>query len=204
MSKRLLFLVYFIIVAIVSAVYYFYPIKKPEKIPVVFFVSPINTEVSLNGTVIDITKEQTFPPGEYSFEFKYQDFDTQSKSLSLITGMEQQSIAIALEPKTTQAQELLKTNEEVLARETVGGQILSEPLDDPIVGKLTRQLPFISKDFRIDYGVSVKYPGDGVAIYISANDPLARGQALDWIRSRGMDPTDFEFVFRSYKEAGKL
>ena len=65
---------------------------------------------------------------------------------------------------------------------------------------LLKELPYIDRYFRVDYGPGVKSkdPATSTAIYIRASSPENRQMALSWIRQQGFDPVDYEITFKSF------
>lgn len=59
-------------------------------------------------------------------------------------------------------------------------------------------LPFIDREYRIDYGQSVKTPDDksAVAVYITFYTLNGKNQALEWLKFKGYDPEKLEIVYR--------
>lgn len=66
----------------------------------------------------------------------------------------------------------------------------------PIITDLPQD---ISPIFRIDYGVSKRYPNDPtkIALYISYDNVADKISALDYIYRMGYDPSDYEIIFES-------
>ncbi|HET6924580.1 MAG TPA: hypothetical protein VFH39_02005, partial [Candidatus Saccharimonadales bacterium] len=62
---------------------------------------------------------------------------------------------------------------------------------------LIKQLPYIERYFRIDYGPSKAHPGDdtAVAFYITTYGQPGVQQALDWIKAQGYNPDTLEIVY---------
>jgi hypothetical protein len=52
--------------------------------------------------------------------------------------------------------------------------------------------------FRIDYGVSKKYPKNSkkIALYISSDSPDDQLSAIKYIYEMGYDPSDYEILFK--------
>lgn len=200
LNKRLLITV--LLFGFIFFVSLFAQRNNPSNIGVVLYVSPVQSTVKVNGkaTNIDKLNSLSLKPGTYEFEFSYEGFESKKASLKLIEGMATQSISGALKPLSKESESILQKPEEVIARERAEGAELAKPLEDAPMRKLSRLLPEVNRYYRIDYGVSKKFPGDGLAVYIAANEAEYRQWALDWIRARGFDPSDYEFVFSSYEE----
>lgn len=64
-----------------------------------------------------------------------------------------------------------------------------------------KKLPYIAPRFRIDTGISQKYPEDTskLAFYISVWSDQDKKLALDWLKAQGVNPSDLEIIFRPYK-----
>ena len=72
-------------------------------------------------------------------------------------------------------------------------QVSTSQKSSPIISVL----PAVDPEFRIDYGQSVLFPNQSgaIALYIKADTPDGRVQAVAWIRNNGFDPSDYEIIF---------
>ncbi|MFC0624799.1 S-layer protein [Kribbella deserti] len=61
------------------------------------------------------------------------------------------------------------------------------------------QLPRLTREYRMDYGLSKATPNDpmAVAFYIKLYFPEGKKLALDWLRSQGADPDSMEIIYRA-------
>ncbi len=65
----------------------------------------------------------------------------------------------------------------------------------PIIANLPKDM---SPVFRIDYGVSLKYPkySKKIALYISSDRPDNKLSAIEYIYKMGYDPSEYEIIFK--------
>jgi len=63
---------------------------------------------------------------------------------------------------------------------------------------IVKKLPFIDREYRIDYGKSAANPEDitATAIYITTYAPTGKTQALELIRFWGYDPASLEIIYK--------
>lgn len=64
---------------------------------------------------------------------------------------------------------------------------------------IVKQLPKLTREYRMDYGLSKATPNDplAVAFYITIHFPEGKEYAREWIRSQGVDPDSLELIYRT-------
>ncbi|WP_328989980.1 S-layer protein [Kribbella sp. NBC_01245] len=64
---------------------------------------------------------------------------------------------------------------------------------------IVAQLPRLTREYRMDYGMSKATPNDplAVAFYITIHFPEGKEYAREWIRSQGVDPDSLELIYRT-------
>jgi hypothetical protein len=62
---------------------------------------------------------------------------------------------------------------------------------------ITKVLPYIDWYFRVDYGVSQKYPDspDAVALYVTVQ-PEDKQKVLEWFKNNKFNINDYEVIYR--------
>ncbi len=63
-----------------------------------------------------------------------------------------------------------------------------------------KYLPLIQPTYRIDSGISKKYPNDPtkIALYVSTKTDADKQAALDWLKAQGADPSKLEIIYQLY------
>ncbi|OGL37414.1 hypothetical protein A3E49_02920 [Candidatus Saccharibacteria bacterium RIFCSPHIGHO2_12_FULL_49_19] len=163
-------------------------------------VIPEDSTITLDGSVI---KERTLDvqPGEHSIEASKEGFKPHKLDFETAKGATKE-IYLLPEPTSEEALEWLRANPDIqLRRESFASQNVTEQQaifenEYPIL----TVLPYISADFRVDYGVSKKYPDNPnkIALYITAISPELRKMAVNWIMSQGYNPAEYEIVFVNF------
>ena len=140
-------------------------------------------------------------PGKHKLKITHSGFADYEK-MFLVDANNENIVAVGLTPNSSEGKTYKSQNQdEFLQMEGfVSKQFNSE--GKTIIEKypILSNLPYTADaTYRIDYGVSKKYPDDkyAVAIYIGANTPQARQIALWQIIQMGYDPTDFEIIFQN-------
>lgn len=65
---------------------------------------------------------------------------------------------------------------------------------------ILKYLPLIQPTYRIDSGVSKKYPNDPtkIALYVSTKTEADKQAALVWLKEQGADPSKIEIIYQLY------
>lgn len=180
--------------------------NQPVKIGtgVRFYISPSDAEVLLNGQrlKLDRANQAELAPGNYEVEIVRVHFASKKENFTVSSGQVSE-VPVLLTPLNDLAWDFLRSGSEPQIRESVSYRLslkTSQQVAEAL--PLTTKLPYSTVNFRIDYGVSQKFPDDPskVALYISteiASDE-ARQPALDWLRSQGVDPAQTEIIYRTF------
>ncbi len=165
-----------------------------------FNLSPSDAKVSSDGHGISLNSngEVRVSATHHTIIISRTDFRSEIIEVNVGIGS-YTTYPIALEPLNNTGRQVLTRDNKAFLRESIAAaqdraKGASQITASPIIGKL----PYVDAHFRIDYGVSRKYPGEAsaVGIYITADGPDYRDWALDWIRRQGYDPSDMELIFR--------
>lgn len=171
---------------------------KPVTTGINILVVPSDSEIFIDSKKAS-TGINAATPGKHSVEARHTNFYTQQTFVTVSDG-QISFLPIELPPSNGAGQEWVQANSKAfLDLEGLGskasekqGEALSKTY--PII----TNLPIDSTpDYRIDYGVSEKYPNDAkkIAIYISFNTPSDKISALQNIYNLGFDPSDYEIIF---------
>ena len=198
MNKKILALVLALIVAVILASI-FITTKKDVVVTTGFniLVAPGNSQIYLDGKKIKSGINQT-EPGKHSIVVKHNDFTThksivESKLNKIVP------LPIGLEPSTAAGVAWKQKNgDEYTKLQAIGDQNFESEskaaVDQyPIISELPKDM---SPLFRIDYGISKKYPSsEKIALYVSSRNPVEKQNALSYIYGMGYDPSDYEIIF---------
>lgn len=144
--------------------------------------------------------KQHLEPGSHTIKVSFDGFDTKIIDFK-VQADKVTSLDVVLNPNSQAGYDWLAEHPEQQAlREQLGGkgfEAQSRQLakDTPLI----KQLPYIDRLFRVDYGQSIAYPNDPdkVAIYIGFSSDEGKQQSLQWIKDQGYDPSSLEIVYKS-------
>jgi hypothetical protein len=161
-------------------------------------VVPDDALMTINGKNAAINKKIGVTPGEYTVKVKRSGFKDQEQKLS-IKKTDNKEMRFFMEPSSPEGFNWLTNHpEQALKAESLTSKEFDEQ-SKRIVEKLPliEELPFIDQFWRVDYGVSEKYPDDSeaVALYVKYWSEQGKQDALDWIKFKGYDPEKLEIIF---------
>jgi len=170
-------------------------ISRIGKTRVSIKVIPSDAQVFIDGKQ-SVAGDVYLKPGTYTFSAKKKGF--LEDKLVVIVDSTEESIGLIPEPNSDEARRWQKDNPALqLQREEIGGKRAA--LEGEYVAKntpLIEYLPYtdVSGPFTIDFGSS-KSRQYGTFLEINNSSAKGREKALQWIRSKGYDPTDFEIRY---------
>lgn len=159
-------------------------------------VVPTNSVIKINGVVSGqgIIKIR---PGNYTISVFRSGFSTQTKQFDLVKGSNVfYGVILSSNTSSTSNYYLINTSEERMAESIVGYQnkynAAQATLREPIIKLLPHYGPGL--EYRVDYANN---PADSTLpiIEITAPTPIARQDALNWIKSKGYDLTYLDIAF---------
>ena len=161
-------------------------------------VIPEDSSVTMDGLPIK-QGGSYIKPGTHKFIARKSGFDDAVLSAS-VQKKETRDIILLPNPASTEAKQWLAahpdTQRQREALESANVALVQKYLKDhyPILA----HLPLDTIHYTIDYGKSQKYPYDPtkIALYVTAV-PQFRDMALQWIKFRGYDPSNFEIVYQN-------
>lgn len=170
------------------------------KIGITVQASPSDSVITMNGKKIS-GGTKYIVAGKYTFTAKRQYFTDYSTTVE-INKDSQKDILLLLGADSNEAKAYLKSHpKEQALREAIGGQKANQEGEEasnknPIV----KLLPFIDREYRIDYGPSQLHPDDSSAlsITITSTSEQSKQDALDWIRFKGFDPNKLEIYYKNF------
>jgi len=167
------------------------------------FYSPTDAKIYVNNKEINAKNKSFIRTGSGTYTIKASREHFKDTSIKVVVSRGKNAdAAILMEPSDDQGREILLKGAEQQPREEAGYR-QSVDVGNKATEKapLIKYLPAVTVNFRIDYGVSKKYPDDPtkVAIYITTDVESQRKLALDWIKNKGFSPDDFEIYYKSFE-----
>lgn len=161
-------------------------------------IAPDEAVMKYNDTQKDVKYGQiiSLKEGEYTLSFEREGFKTAKQTISIKKG-QQTSVHVYLEPQSEEAKTIMSTGNNQLYKEEVighelkeGGKKLTE--ENPIL----KVLPILQRSYNVKAcNIPDGYQGPGddkeIAVCISALSDGAYQKALDDIKKRGYDPSDY-------------
>lgn len=174
-------------------------IPKIGKTKVSINVSPSDSMISINNKPSS-RGVKYLKPGKYTFTAKRDGFSDDTIALELQNIS--QEIQLIPSPITQAAFDFLKNNPKIqIEREALGAQ-RSEQTGQKITNTnpLISKLPYTDIDgpFTIAYALTPSSDGT-VDIIISDSSPEGRENAIKWIKSQGVDPSDLNLIFYDFQ-----
>jgi hypothetical protein len=202
-KSRIIFISIAVFILIVASIS-FTIIKNNDnknKLAVTIYLVPNDAKMILDNNTQINNGQYEMSAGNYTISASRSGF--KSQKFNLIVRKNYVNIfAEMLTANSNEGTQYLNTHaDEITKLETLGDQqytYTSNQLSHNY--PLIKILPIdISPLYRIDYGVSKKYPNDPtkIAIYISAAHPVDKQYALSAIYDHGFDPSDYEIIFES-------
>lgn len=184
-----------IFIAIISL--YIYSSKKVTTGFNIYTV-PTDSKIVLDGKPVSSGNNST-SPGKHTVEVSHENFDLKKQTFDVVNN-QIKIVAIGLSPNNSVGKKWQQDHQkDYLELENSADTSFKQDSADvlkkyPIISNLPQD---ISPIFRIDYGVSKRYPKDPtrVALYISSDNPADKVSALQYIYKMGYDPSDYEIIF---------
>lgn len=158
--------------------------------------APTDSKIVIDGKTIRANQPIQLRRGHKTVSLSRTGFVTQQFSVDVKPGKKsvlQAVLKVDINYLKTGSQLNFVANDSLTSAqiEDLGGQIANQT---PIINLL----PYVSSDFRVDYGVSQKNPNSLVdqAIYITAPTDAGKQAALKWIKDKGFDPSKLEIIYQ--------
>ena len=179
-------------------------LRLPHKAPdlnLVLVPSPATAIVD-NKTKIG-NGETYIAPGNHTVTVSFAGFATQTQSFTTQAGKVRTLTVVLGVSSAVGRNWLIEHPDEAKKLETLTGAAFSDSTQQRIEKvPLIKELPYIERYFRIDYGQSKLHPTDdtAVAIYVTTYGQPGTQQALDWIRSQGYNPDTLEIIYNDQSQ----
>jgi hypothetical protein len=200
MSKKLIYIAIISTASLLLILLFVLLPGKQKATNLTIGVAPKDSKIILDSSSYIKVGDNQLSSGEHILKFLHPGFKSIEKKI-FIDPSKLKKIYVTLSPNSKEGQNYFDNNqEEFMEIEALGGQYFTE--NNRIVNEkypIIKQLPIDSSPlFRIDYGVSKKYPNDSqkIAIYISSPNASGRQLALQTISDSGYDLSDYEIIFQ--------
>jgi len=190
-------IVLFVILLYVSIIY-------SGRKEVTVLVSPTDAAVTLNGTTVsseNLPRTTQLKPGEYTYTAERSGFETITGTYTVVED-DINTVLITLSPQTDSARQLLTSETETGALEEITGLRQAQVTLSDNFAAIEDLIPYTDRRFRIDAGLSKNDDNDDLAIYITGESPEYYENALRWLVENDVDTPQYEYIFRTYEEAG--
>lgn len=185
-----------LLVAITLYIQWRNSVYRAGKIAVPVEVVPRDATVKVNGT--DMTSRGTvwIKPGEYTATAVRDGFKTQARPLR-VSKDAVPYIYIALEGETDEAKQWQSSHGsdyqrlELLTAEKSRDYTVRFVSNNPIVNILPIKDPYYSIDYR-------NYDDKSIELIIYGTSPRYRKAAVDFLRKKGYEPTDFRVTYEGF------
>ncbi len=161
---------------------------------------PGDLTLTLDGATVDANGETAVKTGAHTVVARRNGFAEQTHTFTIAKD-QTYTLTIYLDPSGPEGRQWYDDHpDEELAREAAKGKEFRDT-GKKIAAKypILAELPFLGPGFKIDYGQSKLHPDDptSVALYIKVIYPSGRKFALDWLKSKGVDPATMEIIWTS-------
>lgn len=202
-NKRIVSLVIAALGLIVLTLFLVNKTKTNNGVEVTIKVAPKDSIMLVDGSIKVVNGSNWLQPGMHSIVFKRAGF-SENKIQFLVTKTGPNLVLMILKHNSDEGKKYADENKndfseiEGLGNEEAARLGKSSSENYPLINKLPIDMRPM---YRIDFGVSKKFPGDTskIAIYIGSNNPTDKFDAVKKIYEMGYDPSDYEVVFRGLK-----
>lgn len=199
-NKIIIILIAVIIFLLSLALFIVSSQKTANEVDVTIKIAPSDSIITIDNKINAKNGTVRLSPGKHSFVFKREGF-IEVKDTITVYKTEPNLVIKGLTPNSAEGDKYV--NQHPKEYEEIGqigdqeaertGILLTEK--NPLILDLPAD---VSPQYRIDYGVSVRYPDDQtkIAIYISSASAKDKSNAIQIIYDLGYDPSDYEIIFR--------
>lgn len=201
MNKRLIYIVIgFIGIIIIPIITWsIMTVSQNGTAPVSVVIAPKNATVEINNQTFKGNETIRVKPGTYTVKISKDGFETDTQKI-VIKEDKTNSIISTLNPISDAAKQWYQNNQtEVLRVEGKAGQLSAQQGEEFINQyPITKWLPLQKATYTIGYKQLSENSDEGIVITISAVEGY-REAALQEIRDKGFDPSDYTIEFTNYR-----
>ncbi|HKX23914.1 MAG TPA: PEGA domain-containing protein [Candidatus Saccharimonadales bacterium] len=167
---------------------------------------PTDAKVTIDGGGVGSNRKNGVTPGKHTVVAKRDGFEDKTQEVEVKQG-EAKIIRLLMTPNSQVGYEWMRAHPDLAVEyEAMVGQQFSAQSDKTVdANPLIQNLPEIHPTWRVDYGKSVAYPNDPnkVAIIITyGGAEIDKQNAINWIKSLGFNPADYEIVYKVPPQPG--
>lgn len=165
-------------------------------------IAPLSGQIRLDNKVIKPGKHRVHT-GNYKLTFSRSGFSGISQNISVSRGSYQYRAEALVPSDPSLASWYVEHPSDQKKAEAISSKFFDTNMQTQLKNlPILKQLPYVNLTpyFKIDYGVSKKYPNDPdkIAFYIYANSDAARQAALAWMKQNGANPSKLEIVYPNF------
>jgi hypothetical protein len=162
---------------------------------------PDDATVAINGNKVGSNSKNGVIPGKYTIVAKRNGFEDKTEEVEAKKG-ETKVVRLLMSPNSEEGYKWMRNHpDRAREYEAMKGAEYSKKVEAGTnANPLISHLPEVHPTWRIDYGKSVQNPDDPTAaaiIITTAGSDMAKQQALDWIKSQGFNPADYEIIYET-------
>jgi len=168
-------------------------------------IVPNDATVTIDGNKVDSNSKNGVTPGKHTVVAKRNGFDDKTQEVEAKQG-ETATVRLLMNPNSQVGYDWLRNHPDLAPQfeGAIGDEFNQDSQNATAENPLIAYLPEIHPKWRVDYGKSVKNPNDpkAMAIIITYGNDVAKQQALDWIKSQGFNPDNYEIIFQTPPQPG--
>jgi len=163
-------------------------------------VVPADAQLLIDNATTATSGALSLTPGTHTITFTRNGFG--SKTITVVIQSKQtvsQTVILPATNATGTAYLNAHPDQVAIGEGVTGAQANTQGQEITSNNPLIALLPYQGADFRIDFGVSQKFPNDpsAVAVYITAATDTGRAHALNWIKAQGYNPNAYEIIYQT-------
>jgi hypothetical protein len=167
---------------------------------------PTDAKVTIDDGGVGSNSKNGVKPGKHTVVAKRDGFEDKTQEIEVAQG-ETKIIRLLMKPINQTGYEWMREHPDLAVEyeAMVGQQFSTQSTKTVDANPLIANLPEIHPTWRVDYGKSVAYPNDPnkVAIIITYGGPeIDKQNALNWIKSLGFNPADYEIIYKVPSQPG--
>lgn len=161
---------------------------------------PDDINVTIDGAKVASNGKVDIKPGNHSLNAQRSGFESQTQTVTVNQG-ETKTVRLLLTPNGQDGYDWARNHpNQFLEYESKASQTFVQTSQD-LTQKypLIAHLPEIHPNWRVDYGKSVAHPNDpnALAIIITyGGSDIDKQNAINWIKSQGFNPSDYETIYK--------
>jgi hypothetical protein len=162
---------------------------------------PDDINITIDGSKVASNVKVAVKPGDHKIVAERKGFEGQTHNVTVKQG-ETKTVRLLMTPNGPEGTDWARAHPDQFREyEAKQGEVFTQTSKDLTTKyPLIAHLPELRRSWRVDYGASVAHPKDpdALAIIITyvEGDDSTKQQALDWIKSQGFNPSDYEIIFQ--------